>query len=166
MPVPHQALIKKASQKHGLNPKLVMAVARKESSLNTDAVRFEGDYQQHDRTFTKVYKWLYHPERFNASLGVDLDTEIAMQATSWGLMQVMGAVAREHGFAGPLHKLCRPDLGLEYGCLHLTGYLKKYGKVEMALAAYNGGPGAVNSDGTLDNQVEYVDPVMKMFVND
>lgn len=146
------SIIEKAAKRHGLNPFLVQAVVRKESSLNPDAVRYEPNY-----------RWLYRPETFNDALGITVETESELQKFSWGLMQVMGAVAREYGFHGPLPKLCRPDYGLEYGCRHLRGYLKRFGELEKALAAYNGGPGAVNSDGTLDNQKQYVDPVMKLF---
>ncbi len=59
---------------------------------------------------------------------------------SWGLMQVMGAVAREYGFSGRfLSQLCDPAVGLEYGCRHLSILLKRHGTIRAALSAYNSG---------------------------
>ena len=44
-------------------------------------------------------------------------TEAYMRAMSWGLMQVMGQVARETGFdALFLSALCEPVQGLAVGC--------------------------------------------------
>ncbi len=55
--------------------------------------------------------------------------------------QVMGAVARERGFAGPyLAELVDPAVNLNVGCAHLAGQLAWANGAEMrALAAYNGG---------------------------
>jgi len=46
-------------------------------------------------------------------------TELLGQQTSWGLMQIMGATARERGFRGWLTELCDPATNLEWGCRHL-----------------------------------------------
>lgn len=82
------------------------------------------------------------PHDFHALVG-DPDQEWWAQQASWGLMQVMGAVAREHGFSGNyLSELCDPLVGLEYGCRHLAADLRwANGNVAQALAAYNGGRG-------------------------
>ena len=147
-PMIHQDLIVKTARKHQLNPNLVAAVIKIESSFDTDAVRYEKDY-----------KWLYQPEVFALSLNISSATETELQKFSWGLMQVMGAVAREHGHQGPMFRLCRPDLGIEFGCIHLAKYLRKYNDLQKALAAYNGGQGAIRSDGTIRN-MGYVEKVM------
>src|SRR5260370_39591611 len=46
---------------------------------------------------------------------------------SWGLMQVMGQVAREHGFAASEHpflsELCDPEQGITVGCRVLSAKL-------------------------------------------
>src|SRR5260370_34198806 len=46
---------------------------------------------------------------------------------SWGLMQVMGQVAREHGFAAGEHpfrsELCDPEQGITVGCRGLSAKL-------------------------------------------
>jgi soluble lytic murein transglycosylase-like protein len=58
-------------------------------------------------------------------------------------MQVMGAVAREHGFKGKyLPALCDPRTNIEVGCEHLASlYLWARGNMTQTLAAYNGGKG-------------------------
>lgn len=84
------------------------------------------------------------PQDFASFRGVPADAEWWGQQASWGLMQVMGAVARERGFMGRfLSELCDPPVGLEYGCRHLAAYLKRFKEPYPALEAYNGGPGAV-----------------------
>ena len=66
-------------------------------------------------------------------------TERVGQMCSWGLMQVMGAVAREYGFKGYFPQLCDPVVGLRYGCLHVTKFRAKYGQWSDVIAAYNAG---------------------------
>jgi soluble lytic murein transglycosylase-like protein len=75
------------------------------------------------------------------SLAGDRDQEWWAQQASWGLMQIMGATARENGFSGRyLTQLCEIDLNLRIGCTILKN-LKGWSKGDMArmLAAYNGG---------------------------
>ena len=82
----------------------------------------------------------FPPADFRALEG-DPDQEWWGQQASWGLMQIMGAVARELGFAGLyLPALCDPALNLTYGCQKLQLELEwAKGDVRAALAAYNGG---------------------------
>ena len=55
-------------------------------------------------------------------------------------MQVMGQVARELGYKGDLPKLCEPEIGLEWGCLHLANKMKAHSNnIVEALLAWNGG---------------------------
>ena len=111
----------------GLDPVLVWAVVEQESSWRPDATR----YEEH-------YRWLVVPAE---GCGLpDGQAEIRGQRTSWGLMQVMGAVARELGLSGPFEALLRPGLGLEYGCRYLARQLRVTdGDVRGALASYNSG---------------------------
>jgi hypothetical protein len=76
-------------------------------------------------------------------LAGDRDQEWWAQQASWGLMQPMGAVARECGFKGPyLTRLVQdPELNLQIGCTHLRKQLDAAGNVRDALRRYNGGPG-------------------------
>jgi hypothetical protein len=81
-------------------------------------------------------------------LGGARDQEWWGQQASWGLMQVMGAVAREHGFRGVyLTELCAVATGLHYGCKHLAAQLAwARGHVNKALGAYNAGRGGWDSE--------------------
>ena len=68
-------------------------------------------------------------------------TEAYTRAMSWGLMQVMGQVAREFGFKeASLSQLCDPATGIEFGCRILAARLARAkGEVPAALLAWNGG---------------------------
>ena len=66
-----------------------------------------------------------------------------------GLMQVMPATARQYGVmaepgATVARKLTNPELNIHTGTKYLSYLLRLYGgRVELALAAYNAGEGAV-----------------------
>lgn len=61
------------------------------------------------------------------------------QRTSWGLLQVMGALARELHLTGSFSGLFDPEVGLDYGLRHLARLRARYGDMDLALAAYNTG---------------------------
>ena len=119
-----RATIKSIARDFDLPWELIEAFATVESSLNPWALRYEPQY-----------KYLYLlDDRSHLS-----PTERVGQMCSWGLMQVMGAVAREHGFKGYFPQLCDPVVGLRYGCLHVTKFRAKYGQWSDVIAAYNAG---------------------------
>jgi soluble lytic murein transglycosylase-like protein len=63
-----------------------------------------------------------------------------------GLMQLLPETAAEVGFPDPAD----PASNLEAGCKYLSALLSSFGgDVELALAAYNAGPGAVRHWGTV-----------------
>jgi hypothetical protein len=74
-------------------------------------------------------------------LAGDRDQEWWGQQASWGLMQTMGAVAREYGFAGKyLPELCDPAVGVFYGARYLRRCLNRsHEDYTAGLALYNGG---------------------------
>lgn len=87
-------------------------------------------------------------------------TERQGRATSFGLCQVMGELARELGFTGPfLSQLCDPVIGVHYAALHLGNKLEKYGNLEDALSAYNAGAP------TSTNRQNYVQPIIERMRN-
>jgi soluble lytic murein transglycosylase-like protein len=99
------ALARAAAAAHGLDPALVCAVVEQESAWNTWAVRYEPGF------LSRYVAPLYTVGKIGA-------TEAYTRAMSWGLMQVMGQVAREEGLpdATSIPQLCDPATGLEYGC--------------------------------------------------
>lgn len=152
-----QALANETAERHHLPPTLVCAVVTVESGWETTACRVEPHYRylwdvRGNRPFRRITVAESRDEQapydFHASAGADRNTEWQHQQTSWGLMQIMGAVARERGCTARfLTALCEPGVGLEYGCLHLAHYayacryLDLYGWSGVC-RAYNGGPHA------------------------
>jgi soluble lytic murein transglycosylase-like protein len=150
-----------ASGKHSLDPDLVQGLVEQESGGNPWAWNPEPRYRYFWNVRTKapfraISEWEITmevaPPDF-PTLGGDRDQEWWAQQASWGLMQVMGAVARERGFTGTyLTRLCDPAANLEIGCRHLAHLFAwargKYtglqsqaeGRVRLSvLASYNGG---------------------------
>lgn len=79
------------------------------------------------------------------------------QRTSWGPMQIMGAVAREYGFKGKFEEL-NTNKGIFYGVKHFQNlsrrFLAEHG-ISGVLSGYNDG------DSNPANNQSYVDGVTK-----
>lgn len=145
---PHRALITEMAIRYALPPLLVAAMVVVESSGSTWTVRYEPGFFDRYLRMAEI----------NARRPCSTETERRMCATSFGLLQVMGQVARERGYkATYLTGLCDPATGLEYGCKHLVWTrttLQAKGKPADAAslcAAYNGGIGAVKGPGNYTN---------------
>ena len=123
-----------------LNPALVAAVIEVESGGNQWAMRYEQHYR-YLAVWNTGAPYKGHPLDFPKPPGVSRNTELIGQKTSYGLMQIMGAVARERGFRGAfLTELCDPKVGLNYGCRHLALCIReKGGDIEKGLLRWNGG---------------------------
>ena len=121
-------LARKAAAAQALDPGLVCAVVEQESAWNPWAIRYEPLF------FSKYVASLYTNNKISAS-------EAYARGFSWGLMQVMGQVAREAGFdALFLSALCDPEQGLAIGCKVLRKKLDAAaGDTARALLAWNGG---------------------------
>ena len=131
-------MAKATADRHGLDEALVCAVCEQESSWDTWASRFEPDF------FTKYIAGPFLAGNLQPGSGKVSQTEAYQRAFSWGLMQVMGQVAREEGFLGPsLVELCDPAVGLDVGCKHLANIVRRVGDVSdaqtVALLHWNGG---------------------------
>lgn len=117
------ALARTIASAHGLDPALICAVIEQESAWDAHAIRYEPGFRA----------------RYVAPLELPPTEEIA-RSISWGLMQLMGQVAREHGFQRPfLSALCDPSAGLTFGCIVLAAKIAAAGDVARGLADWNGG---------------------------
>lgn len=127
----HQTLInlaKETAGRYALDPALICAIVEQESMWNSWAIRYEPAFYVH----------YVMPQRGLTA------TEAYARAFSWGLLQIMGEVAREEGFKDPLPSLCDPATGLDAGCQHFKRKLSNADQdVSKALLAWNGG-GAPN----------------------
>jgi soluble lytic murein transglycosylase-like protein len=121
------ALARASAARHALDPALVCAVVEQESAWDAHAIRYEPGFRT----------------RYVAPLGLPPTEEVA-RSISWGLMQVMGQVAREHGFSGKfLSALCDPAAGLDIGCAVLATKLSAAGgNLARSLELWNGGANA------------------------
>lgn len=146
-------LIVSVSEQNQLDPDLVRAIAQVESSYNPWAMRFE-----------PAWRYFYFPREHADRLMITAQTEEMMQATSWGLMQVMGSVARELGFDLELPRLCIPEMGLNYGCKKLKKLFARYQYEEDVIAAYNAGSPRKEKSGMYFNQ-RYVDKIRARLVS-
>lgn len=120
-------LARETAARHGLDGDLVCAVIEQETGWNTYAIRYERSFQS----------------RYVNPLPVSMElspTETIARSISWGLMQVMGQVAREFGYNGDFPALCVPLTGVEIGCRVLAHKMDlAHGNVGKALALWNGG---------------------------
>ncbi len=132
----------------GIDPDLVEALAATESSFNPKATRYEPNF----------YKTYILPMLHQNAITPD---EAIGRATSWGLIQIMGQVAREKRFMGNFEELLEPATGLHWGLKHLKHFIDKYSELglDYAIASYNAGsPRIIN--GKFVNNV-YVEKVHK-----
>jgi len=188
-----ELLAREAATKYGLDPRLICALCEVESSWVPWAVRHEAGYE-----YLYGYHHVFEDSELAASstrklikdaarnwfirakivTNYDLNdyaawqTELLFQQTSWGLMQIMGAVARERGFRGWLTELCDPATNLEWGCRHLCWMIdhnNAYGLPDYRItpedlaAAWNWGSRMV-VDGKYANE-DYVKRVVRAMVN-
>ncbi len=135
-----------AAQRYSLDPILVAAVVTQESAGWPDAFRPEPGWKwywdvKYNKAFRKLYQSevgaLHAPEDFHSLMGTS-DQEWLLQRSSFGLMQIMGAVARELGFRAPyLSALFDPIENLQWGCMKLGQLTSLY--AGGAVSAYNAG---------------------------
>lgn len=123
------------------------AIVQTESSGDRFAIRFEPHY-----------KYLFKTKENAQDNRITEATETVMQMTSFGLTQVMGAVARELGLKGPIFQLLEPQVNITYCAKLLKRLAKKYTQKDDLIAAYNAGSAIKGMDGRYKNQT-YVDKV-------
>jgi soluble lytic murein transglycosylase-like protein len=136
---------------------LVLGVIFTESAGRPGALRFEPDYA-----------YLFNPAKFSEANLWTAKTEEALQKFSYGLMQIMLAVARERGFEGHPSLLLVPRTNVAIGVKYLTELYSRHGNWRDAVSAYNAGRPAKLGGGAYRNQA-YVDSVFaaaKLFAED
>lgn len=126
-----------------LDTNLVRAIITVESAWNLRAIRYEASF------YERYLKNSAYPKE-----------EHRLLASSLGLMQIMGVVAREQGFDGPLENLFIPEVNILYGCILLRKLSQRYQTLEEIIAAYNAGSATRTPDGCFVNQ-GYVDKILK-----
>ena len=131
---------------------LMFAFAFHESNFEAAITRYEPGW-----------KYFYKTKDFAEVLLTTEDTEKVHQATSWGLMQIMGTVARELGYEGHLPALIDPLLNLTYGVKKIRLLRKKYSDINDIISAYNSG-NPIKNNGIYINQ-KYVDSVYRRLSN-
>lgn len=127
-------LIATFSKNHSLNPQIVAGLIIVESGGNPNAYRYEPKFFERYIKGKDLSGYIPH--------GVSSITERFGRSCSWGLMQIMGQVAREKGFAREsLVDLCDPEINLSFGCLILKNLFDSYKDTLQALFHYNAGRG-------------------------
>jgi soluble lytic murein transglycosylase-like protein len=147
----YREMIRSAGHAHSIDPKLLEAMVLKESNGNPWAWNPEPHYRYLWNVKTRAPFRPLTPEEVKSEvppkdfpcLAGDRDQEWWAQQASWGLLQLMGAVARERGFRGNyIPEICDPALNLDLGAKHLKSALQwAQGDVRIALAGYNAGRG-------------------------
>lgn len=125
---------------------LFRRMAERDDLFDGDVALIAG-WAWHESAGLYVHAVRYEPAFYERYISVELKqsdpTEARCRAMSWGLFQIMGAVARERGFEGRfLPKLCEPEINGRIARKHLLwGKKRGDGSWDQALAAYNGGLG-------------------------
>jgi len=156
-----QAAIKSYPASLELDPALIVAMIWQESSGNPWSYNPEPRYRwfwnvRNDSPFRKVadeeIASKTPPKDFPCLAG-DTDQEWWAQQASWGLLQLMGAAAREQHFRGTfLTELSDPYVNLEFGIKHWWCYACQFGNRNKhdALQRYNGGGDPLYADHVLE----------------
>lgn len=142
-------LIIKSAELYRIDANLIRAICAVESNWNTWANRFEpAATLEHD------------PRTWADHLNLSYLTEQHNQHSSWGLMQVMGFLARDLGFTLYIPMLCQPDIGLFYGSKYLKKLFERSDCPTESdiISAYNQGSPRKTVGGLYLNQ-KYVDSV-------
>ncbi len=142
-------LIKSKANQHGVNWKLLDAIICQESGYRQWAVRFEPTIIKYELPKTHA--------KYNI---ISVETEQVAQATSYGLMQLLGRTARGMGFDGLLPSLFDIESNLDWGCQYLESQQRRYIDLKDVISSYNAGSAIKINGGMYKNQ-KYVNGVLK-----
>ncbi|MDG2305977.1 MAG: lytic transglycosylase domain-containing protein [Candidatus Binatia bacterium] len=111
---------------------------------------------------TTAYRFDLEPALMHAVVRAEsgFNPQAVSRAGARGLMQLMPATALEVGVRDVFH----PQDNLNGGASYLRGLIDRYsGDVHLALAAYNAGPGAVESHGGVPPYAETQEYLRRVF---
>ena len=132
-------MAKGIAEAYHLDPLIVAAQIWTESDGNPWATRYEPNWRYFWKGGPLFDKSKSRDTNRRIALNLLGPTEFHLQSMSLGLMQIMGAVARERGLHGDFAQLYNPEIGIAHGCLHLEILLRaEGGDVNKALERYNG----------------------------
>jgi soluble lytic murein transglycosylase len=126
-------------------------------------LRYEHIVRGHARNYdldpALVAAVIYQESKFRA--------DARSESGAIGLMQLLPATARgialrTGGSRFEVADLYDPEVNVRYGCWYLRNLLRKYGSVETALAAYNGGQGNVDRGVRYPETRRYVENVLEI----
>lgn len=130
-------IIKQASLDTQIEPKYIAAIIYEESKGNPWSFRYEPAFYKRyleGKDLKKIAGYL-PPE-----IPPTRVTEKEARACSWGLMQIMGQTAREHGFEGRyLTELLDPVVNICLGARIFAAKWKPGEPLETGLLRWNGG---------------------------
>lgn len=135
MAAKYLSAIQASASKYQLSDRLLAAIIFQESGGYPFAVRYEPG-------FATKYLQGKTPEQLGGYWPrmISKQTEYVLRASSIGLTQVMGQVARESGFAGDsLLELVDPGTNIELCAKIVRGHLDRTKDLRKALLRYNGG---------------------------
>ena len=95
------------------------------------------------------------------------DSDARSHSGAVGLMQLLpetakGIATRTGGSQFEVSDLLDPEINIRYGCWYLRHLLDKYGSLDRALAAYNGGQGNIDRGVQYPETRHYVDRVLDL----
>lgn len=134
-----------------------------ESNWIKAIIKQESGGEQYALRYESAYNYLYKADEIARKFGITLNTEIQTQKMSWGLGQIMGAVAREQGHIGHMGELFDPLVNIIHIAHRLSTIMKYSEDPKDVFAIYNGGVGAwheFQKNGKYPNQ-SYVDSAIK-----
>lgn len=138
MKTPFDALIAEAAEASDLDKVLVQALIAQESGGNPWASRVEPGYLANEVVKREAQAWSQRHHGVPTT-----QTELYLRSSSFGLLQIMGQVARENGFAPRyLTALYDPMTNLELGCRLLQRRKIKAASLEHLILMWNAGIGS------------------------
>lgn len=132
-------LVHTLALEYSLPKAIILAQVWTESTGNPWATRYDSGWRYFWKNGPLWDKQKSVDTNRRIALNLLGSTEFHLQSTSMGLLQVMGAVARERGLKEDLPRLYDPEVGIRYGCIHLSIFLRSEGgDIRRALDRYNG----------------------------